>query len=198
MTGRDPDTTEDIELLRASARGDHESFRRLVERHRVRVQRICLGFVKNPEEAEDLTQDVFFQIYRSSGGFRGDSAVSTWIYRIAVNHSLNRLRKRRRQAWFQFFSESDASAHRLEDVPSRSDSPEVLAQKQERIAMLQKALGRLPESQRVAFTLHKVRGMSYEEVARIMDASLSAVESRIHRAKLNLQKYLVDLFEKDS
>ena len=196
MTGLNPSSTEDIELLRASARKDHEAFRRLVERHRERVHRICLGFVKDPDEAEDLAQDVFFQVYRKAGGFRGASAVSTWIYRIAVNHSLNRLRKRRGQVWLQFFSGAEHASHRLEDVPSRSDSPEALAEKRERIEILQKALGRLPEPQRVAFTLHKVRGMSYEEVARIMDSSLSAVESRIHRAKLNLQKHLVDFFKK--
>jgi RNA polymerase sigma-70 factor (ECF subfamily) len=196
MTERNGDPFEDTELLQATARGDHEAFRALVERHRERVRHICLGFVKDPAEAEDLAQDVFFQIYKNAGRFRGASAVSTWIYRIAVNHALNRLRKRGAQKWLQFFSEDDRPSSHLENVPSRGESPEELAEKRERIELLQKALGRLPESQRVAFTLHKVRGISYEEVARVMDCSVSAVESRIHRAKLNLQKYLVDLFKK--
>jgi RNA polymerase sigma-70 factor (ECF subfamily) len=196
MTSRDQCSVEDIELLRATARKDHEAFRRLVEKHRERVYRICLGFVKNLDEAEDLTQDVFFQTYRNAGRFRGASAVSTWIYRIAVNHSLNRLRKRRAQGWLQFFSEAEHPSRRLEDVPSRSDSPEVLAERRERIEWLQKALERLPDPQRIAFTLHKVRGLSYEEIARIMNCSVSAVESRIHRAKSNLNKYLVNLHKK--
>jgi RNA polymerase sigma factor (sigma-70 family) len=197
MTGRSDSSIEDIELLRASARRDHEAFRRLVEKHRDRVFRICLGFVKDPDEAEDLTQDVFFQIYRNAGRFRGASAVSTWIHRIAVNHSLNRLRKRRGREWLPSPGGTNRTSRPLEDVPSRSESPEEIAEKRERIELLQKALGRLPEPQRAAFTLHKVRGMSYEEVARIMDCSVSAVESRIHRAKLNLQKHLVRLFKKE-
>jgi RNA polymerase sigma-70 factor (ECF subfamily) len=184
----------DQELLRSIREKDQDAFRTLVERYREKVFRICLSFVKDPEEAEELTQDVFFRVYKSAGGFRGESLVSTWIHRIAVNQSLNRLRKRGSRKWLLFLGGGELLDQRF----GTGESPEALVERRERREALQKALDRLPAGQRIAFTLHNVEAVSYEEIARIMDCSVSAVESKIHRAKLNLQKHLIRLYKKRS
>ena len=182
--------TKDLELLRASANGDQEAFRHLVEAYQNKVLRICFGFVRDLEEAEDLAQEVFFKVHVSAGSFRGRSAVSTWLYRITVNCCLNHMRKLKSRGWLLWASQSGDSPDRLEQLPSDQEPADALLERYERRKMLREAINRLPANQRVAFTLHGVEGFSYEEIARIMDCSLSAVESRIHRAKLNLRKHI--------
>jgi RNA polymerase sigma-70 factor (ECF subfamily) len=196
MTNCEKKPTEDRELLRKASEGDHEAFRRLVEKHREAVFRVCLGFTRDPSEAEDLAQDVFLQVYKSARRFRGGSKVSTWVYRIAVNRSLNYLRKKRTQSWLQALGWASGEEDPLERLPAEEDAPDGLLERKERRRILRDALHRLPENQRVAFTLHNVEGISYEDIASVMGCSISAVESRLHRAKLNLQKYLVQFAKK--
>ena len=185
----------DRELLQRAGEKDHEAFRQLVEKHQEKVFRVCLGFLKNPQDAEDLTQEVFFRIYKNARRFRGDSKVSTWIYRIAVNLCINRLRKESRLRRLISFGALSGPGE-LERIPGDAGSPESLLERRERQEILNRALGRLPSNQRIAFTLHRIEGLSHEEIAGIMKCSHSAVESRIHRAKLNLQKHLVGLVRK--
>jgi len=182
--------TEERELLRRAGDGDHDAFRQLVDSHKERVFRVCLGFTHDPQEAEDLTQDVFLQVYKNAGRFRGGSRLATWIYRIAVNRSLNCLRNKRTRVW-QRLAWARGDEAPLERVPTHEDAPDVLLDRKERRQILQAALSRLPEAQRVAFTLHNVEGTSYAEIAVVMGCSVSAVESRIHRAKLSLREHLV-------
>jgi RNA polymerase sigma-70 factor (ECF subfamily) len=196
MLDREETSTDDRELLRKSSEGDHEAFRRLVEKHRETVFHVCLGFTHEPSEAEDLAQDVFLQIYKNAGRFRGGSKVSTWVYRIAVNRSLNHLRKKRTHSWLQVLGWESGGEDPFERFPAETNAPDDLLERKERRRILRDALHRLPENQRIAFTLHNVEGISYEEIASIMDCSLSAVESRLHRAKLNLKKYLVRFVKK--
>ena len=191
MVHHEKTPTEDGELLRKASEGDQEAFRRLVEKHREAVFRVCLGFTHDPSEAEDLAQDVFLQVYKNAGRFRGGSKVSTWVYRIAVNRSLNYIRKKRTQAWLQALGWASGEEDPFERLPAENDAPDALLERKERRRILRDALHRLPEKQRIAFTLHNVEGISYEDIASVMGCSLSAVESRLHRAKLNLQKYLV-------
>jgi RNA polymerase sigma-70 factor (ECF subfamily) len=185
-----PSADDERELLHRAGGGDHEAFRQLVDRHQERVFRVCLGFIHDPEDAEDLTQDVFLEVYKSARRFRGASTLGTWIYRIAVNRSLNRLRDRRTRRWRRLgWARGDEVP--LEQVPSPQETPEVLLDRKERWEILRAALGRLPQAQRVAFTLHNVEGMSYADIAAVMGCSVSAVESRIHRAKRSLRGLLV-------
>jgi RNA polymerase sigma-70 factor (ECF subfamily) len=184
-------TESDQELLDRVGEKDHEAFRQLVEKHQEKVFRLCLGFLKNPQDAEDLAQDVFLSVYKNARRFRGDARVSTWMYRIAVNLCINRLRKESRLKRLISFGILSGSPE-LERIPGDADTPESLLEKRERREVLNRALERLPSNQRIAFTLHRIEGLSHEEVAEIMECSVSAVESRIHRAKLNLQKHLVD------
>jgi len=183
---------EDRELLRASGTGDHEAFRQLVEEYQRKVFQICLGFLREFRDAEDLTQEVFFQIYKNSGQFQGKSKISTWIYRIAANRSMNRLRHRRVRAWLQY----DGGASCSPDPASQGENPDALLERRERQEIVRRALQRLPASQRLAFILHSVEGISHGEIARIAGCSISAVEARIHRARLNLRKHLVHLAQK--
>jgi len=181
---------EDLDLLSASGKGNHEAFRRLVEKNQNRVFHICLGFVRNSEEAEDLTQEVFFQIYKNATRFQGKSKVSTWIYRIAVNRSLNRLRQLRTNEWLQCFGASSLS-YVASQIASPLEMPDMALERHERQEIVRKALRRLPSNLRIALTLQKVHGISNEQIADITGCSVSAVESRIHRAKSKLKKLLV-------
>ena len=120
--------------------------------------------------------------------------MTTWIHRIAVNRSLNYLRRQRILRWFSL---SDKSWENKEIEGRCDELPDVAVERRELEALLAKVMNRLPKNQRVAFTLHNVEGLSYKDIARIMDCSVSAVESRIHRAKLHLQHDLVKIFPKN-
>jgi len=176
--------------------GKQSAFKELVDNYQQKVYNTCLGFVKNPEEADDLTQEVYIEIFRSILHFRMDSKLSTWIYRIAVTKSLESLRAKKRKKRFAILRSlfyQDDSALEIPDF----EHPGVIAENKERSKIIFQAMDKLPESQRTAYTLHKVEGLSYEEVSNIMKKSVSSVESIMHRAKANLQKYLYDYYNSD-
>ena len=159
--------------------------------HKDRVYNTCLGFLHHPEDAEDTAQEVFMQVYESIGSFEQESALSTWIYRIAVNKSLELLRKRNRKKRRGFFM-----ALLNSDQPDEAEDrtfflqPGIAMEKKEEAKILMEAIDSLPDRQRIAFTLHKIENLSYKEIAEIMEISLAAVESLIHRALKNLRKSL--------
>jgi RNA polymerase sigma-70 factor (ECF subfamily) len=180
----------DGRLIDRLKKGDEIAFRELVEQYEVRVYNTCLGFVKNNEEADDLSQEVFLEIYSSIQNFRGDARLSTWIYRIAVTKSLELLRSRKRKKRFAILKSLFASGNNMPiEIPS-FEHPGIQAENKERSIILFQAIDRLPESQKTAFTLHKVEGLSYEEVGNIMGKSVSSVESLMHRARTNLRLIL--------
>lgn len=192
----DPHIQEDGALLRETAEGDHEAFRLLVERYQDKVFRICLGFLLDAHEAEDLSQEVFFQIYRNAGRFRGKSKVSTWIYRIAANRSMNRLRYRRARQWLRFYGSAAPASNPVNQAADRDENPDASLARQERRELIRRALRRLPSNQRLAIVLHSVEGISHQEIAGIQGCTVSAVEARIHRARQNLRVHLVHLVKK--
>ena len=176
---------------------DIASFRNLVEEHQKIVLNTCNKFVNNKEDAEDLTQEVFMEVYRSISGFRGDSKLSTWIYRIAVTKSLDFLRKKKRKKRFGIIKNVFSGESLQEELKSPEDSnPAKQVEKQDRLRILNEALDSLPENQRVAFTLSKYDELSYMEIAEILKTTIPAVESLIHRAKNNLKKRLSDYYKK--
>jgi len=187
---------EEIQLNKLKS-GDFKSFKALVDEHQKKVLNTCNRFVNNREDAEDLTQEVFIEVYRSLSNFRGDSKISTWIYRIAVTKSLDYLRKKKRKKRFgtlkNIFSEENPA---IQVKSSESSNPDTNLENEDRIRILNEALGSLPENQRTVFTLSKYDEMSYAEIAEIMDTSLSSVESLIHRAKVNLKKKLTEYYKK--
>ncbi len=187
------------ELIDQLKAGSEDSFKLLVETFKDKVLNTCYHFLHNQLDAEDLAQDVFIEVYRSIRFFREDAQLSTWIYRIAVNKSLDFIRKKKRKKRFahvvSFFA-STAEERELQ-LPAPDDPQSDLDQK-ERIEILNNAINLLPENQRVAITLSKYEDFSNKEIAEIMDTSISAVESLIHRAKKNLRKQLYQYYEKNA
>ncbi|MDX2245684.1 MAG: RNA polymerase sigma factor [Bacteroidia bacterium] len=180
-----------IEGLKA---GEEKAFRQLVENWQDRVYNTCWGFLRNDEDAEDMAQEVFMEVYRSVGKFEAQAQIGTWLYRIAVNKSLELIRSRKRKKRFAFLLSFSSDTPFTE--PHSTDHPGVILENRERAGLLFQAMEKLPESQRTAFTLHKVEGLSYVEVGEIMHQSVSSVESLMVRAKKNLQKYLADYYQK--
>lgn len=167
--------------------GNRLAAKQLVDVNQVKVYNICFSLLHNIQDAEDVTQEVFIEVLQNLHKFRGDSELGTWIYRIAVNRSLNFIRKNKKLRWWkqvdEFLSFSDTGYNE----PAETIQP---VEHDEEKRMLYKAIDSLPENQRLAFTLNKIDELPYNEVARIMDVSHAAVESLLHRAKLNLQRSL--------
>ncbi len=178
------------ELIIGLKNRQEDAFKVLVETRQAIVYNTILGFLQNPMDAEDVTQDVFIKIYESIGQFKGESALTTWVYRVAVTSSLEFIRRKKRKKRFGFISplwgEDNEQTVELPDF----HHPGVLLDQREMSATLFKAIKKLPENQQIAFILNKLEGLSYQEVAEIMKTSLSAVESLIHRAKTNLKELL--------
>jgi RNA polymerase sigma factor (sigma-70 family) len=177
-------------LIEKLKQGDEAAFREIVETRQGMVYNTVLGLLQNAEDAEDVTQDVFIKVFESVRQFKGESAFSTWLYRIAVTTALEFLRKKKRKKRFAFmtslFGESGSPLFELPDFVH----PGVQLDNRENARILFTAISRLPENQRVAFTLHKIEGLSYQETADVMQTSVSAIESLLHRAKQNLRKML--------
>lgn len=150
----------------------------------------ALGLVQQLEDAEDVAQEVFVQVYQSINAFKGESRFSTWLYRITVSKSLDHLRKKKRKKRFAFvknlFGEKNEVLEQLPDF----NHPGVALENKEKAALLFESIRQLPENQRIAFSLHKVEGLSYQEISDVMNVTIPAVESLMHRAKINLRKSL--------
>jgi len=173
--------------------GDQSVFRDIVEECKDLVYNTALGITQDETEAEDITQDVFVQVYQSISSFRNDSKFSTWIYKITVRKSLDvlRIKNKKQQGgiFSKFFGNGD------EEDAVHFNHPGVVLDKKESAAILFRAIEKLPENQKVAFVLHKLEGLSYQEIAEIMSVSLMAVESLQVRAKNNLKKNLQSYYE---
>jgi RNA polymerase sigma-70 factor (ECF subfamily) len=169
---------------------DEKAFRQLVEEYQRMVFQTCMGIVHNADDADDVSQEVFIEVFNSIDHFRADSKISTWLYRIAVNKSLNHIRANKRKRLFQSLGFSNSP-----DVADTSIPIDAI-ENQQRKKIMDAAIDSLPENQRTAFVLHKIDDLSYKEIAEIMNVSLSSVESLIFRAKQNLQKKLLNCYKK--
>jgi RNA polymerase sigma-70 factor, ECF subfamily len=180
------------EVIRRVLEGERDLYRELVDRYQPMVFRICMGFIHNKEDADDLTQDVFIQSYLSLSGFKGNSSFSTWLFRIAVNISLNKVRTTSRNFLLLRLDTFFHTKKRLENqlIIPENENPESLMIRKEHREWLQKALNSLPVKQRTAFVLSKYDDLSQREIAMIMNISEGAVESLIQRAKINLREKL--------
>ena len=184
----------EFELISRLKSGDAIAFKELVETRQNLVFNTVIGFLQNTEDAEDVTQDVFVKIYESIAQFKGESALSTWVYRVAVTTALEFLRRKKRKKRFGFLSPILGENNELTIELPDFHHPGVTLDNREKSAMLFKAIKQLPENQQTAFILNKVEGLSYQEVAEIMKTSLSAVESLLHRAKTNLKDLLKNFY----
>ena len=191
---------DEEQLIQAIQTGDERAFKQLVEKYQLLVVNTCKSFVHNMHDAEDISQDVFIEVFNSAHKFRGESKLSTWIYRITVNKSLNFIRDHKKQSLFQSIGNTLFGTSQSLDVRSNSyaDRPDFQAENNERKANLYQAIDSLPERQRIAFNLSKFEDLSYREIAEVMQLSVSSVESLMHRAKLNLQKSLYACYKNEN
>ena len=176
----------DLDLVRRAQEGDADAFSSLFHAHKSRIYSVCLRMTNNTAEAEDLTQDAFLQVFRKLATFRGDSALSTWLYRIAVNTVLMHFRKKAlRQISLDEPFNQDAKQVRRE-YGSKDDR---LTGSVDRIA-LARAIRELPDGYRTIFILHEVEGYEHQEIAELLDCSVGNSKSQLHKAKLRIRELL--------
>jgi RNA polymerase sigma-70 factor, ECF subfamily len=181
------------EVLNLLLAGDPAAIRSLVDQYQPLVLKTARGFVRNTEDARDIAQEVFIDILTHLNRFKAQSGLSTWIYRITVNRSLNYLRSNKRRlgrlSYSDGYTAGDLGVTMNLSDPAQKNPSELLEQK-ERSKILHDAISSLPEKQQVAFTLAEYDDLSYKEIAEIMQLSLSSVESLLFRARKNLQRKL--------
>ena len=164
--------SDDRVLVDAAGAGDLDAFVVLVRRHQGSVYRVALRLVGSAADAEDVAQETFVQAWRSLGGFRGESALSTWLYRIVTNRALDLVAKRRPTAQF-------------EDSEGEQDlDPATIVADNEQTARVMRAVGALPLEQRAALVLRDFEGLTYDQIGEVLGISLAAVKGRIHRGRL--------------
>ena len=173
----------DYELTKLSAKGDMMAFEEIYNRHHRRVYSICLRMLQNTTEAEDLTQDVFIQLHRKIGSFRGDSAFTTWLHRLTVNQVLMHFRKRNVK-FEKTTEEGETPVQIVGGTQNPLKMPVV-----DKIA-IEDAISQLPDGYKNVFVLHDVEGYEHEEVARILGCSVGTSKSQLHKARLKLRKLL--------
>lgn len=187
---------EEILLIQGLQQRQEKSFEELVNSYKNKLYNTILSLVQNELDAEDITQEVFIQAYESIHAFKGEAKLSTWLYKIAVSKSLDFIRRKNRKkrtaVIFRFLDTGKKEA----DEPATFHHPGVAMEQKENAATLFLAINKLPEKQRIAFTLHKLEALSYQQIAAIMNTSLSSVESLMHRAKANLRESLSDYYMK--
>jgi RNA polymerase sigma-70 factor, ECF subfamily len=174
--------------------GHQAAFNDLVRLYGPRVVNTCHRFLLNQQDAEDIAQEVFIEVYQSIKYFRQDAQLSTWIYRIAVTKSLDELKKRKRHKRFAALGKLlhiDDVIHWL----AGGTMPDKNIQNDEKMAEIQTALNTLPDNQRIAFTLSKVEGYTNPEIAEIMNTTTVAVESLMKRAKKQVSAALEQIFK---
>ncbi len=188
--------TTDVQLIAAFRKGSMTAFEELIERYQAKAFSLALRLTKNQEDSEEVIQDVFTTLYHKLAGFEGKSAFSSWLYRIVVNASFMKLRKRRQ-----------TPAVSLEDLPQvlregpflkdpiLADFADAGTVTREVRETLHSAINRLPDEYRSVFVLRDIDGLTNQEVGEILDLSIPAVKSRLHRSRLMLRKKLVRFYE---
>ncbi len=179
-------TETDLDLVKRAQQGDTDAFASLFYAHKARIYSVCLRMTNNTAEAEDLMQDAFMQVFRKLDTFRGDSALSTWLYRIAVNTVLMHFRKKAlKQVSLDEPCSQDAKLVRRE-YGGKDDR---LSGSVDRIA-LTRAIKELPDGYRTIFLLHEVEGYEHQEIAQLLDCSVGNSKSQLHKAKLRIRELL--------
>ena len=177
------------ELISRLRLGEEPAFRLLIENYQDRVYYSVLNILQNSDEAEDTAQETFIQVFKSISGFKEDSSLATWIYKIAVRKALEKLRK---QKYRQKLSSIGFwwSASEEKSIDAAYLNPGIIAEDKEKATFIYKAIKELPSNQRITFTLIRIQGMKHDEVSEIMQLSIKAIESLLSRAKENLKTKL--------
>lgn len=185
------------DLIEALKSEKQAAFGQLLDNYQQKVFGTCISFVPNKEDAEDIAQEVFLEVFKSISKFKGDSKLSTWIYKIATNKCLEFIRKKNTKKRFAFMQTILGNEIPLDKASyfTEVNHPGILLENKEKLTTIFKAINTLPESQRVVFTLAKVDDKSYQEIVEITGKSLSSVESLMFRAKKNLQEKLTIFYK---
>ena len=186
---------DDRQLVARVQKGDKRAFDLLVLKYQSRILALVVRFVQDSHEAQDVTQEAFVKAYRALGNFRGDSAFYTWLYRIAINTAKNYLVSRNRRPPASGVDAQDAEFFEGDHALKNIDSPERLLLRDEIDKTVQDSIGKLPEDLRVALTLREYEGLSYEDIAAVMQCPVGTVRSRIFRAREAVDKALQPLLE---
>ncbi|HHV07028.1 MAG TPA: sigma-70 family RNA polymerase sigma factor [Firmicutes bacterium] len=181
-------TTDEV-LVKLCCQGDKEAFATLVERYQDKIYNLTYRLVSNPEDAADLTQEVFYRAFLRIKGFRGDASFATWLYRIATNVCYDQLRIRKNRQVVSLDNTSPDDPPR--DLPDQEAGPAELCMKRIVFQRLQEAIATLPVEQRTAMVLRDIQGLSYEEMAQVLQCPLGTVKSRLSRARRALKDKLM-------
>ena len=182
---------EERELVHKLKLRDEAAFSAFVLKYQERVFRLLLRMLGDRAEAEDLAQEVFISIFKAIDGFRGDSQLSTWVYRVAANHCRNRIKYlvRRRRQLTEAYDESDQQSYEA-SAHARPEAPDQLMEARQTEALLQEGLLSLDEDQRELLVLREVEHLSYEEIMAITGLPEGTVKSRLHRARAGLREHI--------
>jgi len=187
MQEASPRDDSERSLIQRAQLGDEEAFAALFQMHKKRVYSVCLQMTKDVADAEDLTQEAFLQVFRSVNSFRGDSAFSTWLYRIAVNTVLMKLRRRKSPPLVSLDEPVSSDTPSLKRDVGRADPS--LSGAVDRIA-LNRAIEELPAGCRQIFDLHEVKGYQHHEIAQLLQCSIGNSKSQLHKAKMKMRDVL--------
>jgi len=187
---------DDTQLMIRFSTGEENAFDQLFQRNSRRAYDIAIRFLANPDDAEDIVQEAFLRIYSSKKSWKPKASFNTWLYRIVANLCLKKIRKAKIIRWESLDSKEGAQEF---DNPSplpdeTAIQPDEQLLRKETSELVQMAVQKLPPAQRMAVILHKFEALSYKEISEAMECSVPAVESLLHRAKLNLRKELRQLF----
>ena len=185
-----------IERLKAK---DQRVFQYFVNEYKDKLFSLAMGFVHDSFTAEDIVQDVFIKLWQNIDSWQpGNARLSTWLYKVTVNHSLNKVRSSKKTSnvvdMNQFVREADDGTVEIQ-IPDQARDPHQQLENKELAELLRRAINNLPRKQRIAFVLSKYQKMSSREIAEIMELSVSNVDVIIHRAKKNLQKQILKLMK---
>lgn len=189
--------SEELALVEAFRGGDYGSFEKIVEAHERKIYNLALRMLGNPDDASDILQDTFMKVYNHIDKFRGDARLSTWIYRIAMNEALMKIRREKgRMVSIDTFRQSEGEDRAL-DLEDWGQKPLDKLLTRELGDEMEAAVRRLPEDYRAVFLLRDVEGLSNAEIAESLEISVPAVKSRLHRARLFLRGELSKFFARE-
>ena len=180
----------DTTLVAQLQQGSEAAFRTLVARFQNQVYCTALSLLRSPEDAEDVAQEVFVEVYQTIGRFRGEAALSTWLYRLATSRALQHQRRQSTKKRFAFFTSLLGFGTQPPPEPADHAHPQALLEGAQQLHLLHQHIGRLPPQQQVAFTLRHEQELSYEEIAAVLGTTVAAVESLLFRARQTLRRHL--------
>jgi len=183
------------ELISLLKKKDREAFKAIVDTWQNMVYNTALGILQNEEDAEDIAQEVFIQVFESVSSFKEESKFSTWLYRITISKAMDHIRRKKRKKRFAFIQSLYGKNDGQLIEPPEFFHPGVSLENKENAAALFKAVEKLPANQKTAFVLSRLEGLSYQQISEVMEVSNSAVDALLQRARKNLQLTLKEYYE---